>query len=194
MVPTWLQMEAKMGAKIMKIVEKWSLETRSEKDSKNVWTLRPSDPQKLSSRLRGVQFFTKSRGLKKVSKMELKWRPKWYPNRWKLGPRDPQKMTSKSVSKKCEKWSPKGCQLGTKVEPKTLPREVKKLKKWGSLIRGLLGASWAPFWLHFWSFFSVFLMYFLWFPNGFSTILGPCSHKFWRPCWDHALSWFGEWL
>ena len=94
------------------------------------------------------------------------------------------------MSKKYEQWSPKGFQLGPNMEPKTFPRDARKIKKWGSILRGLLGSSWAPFWLHFWAFLGDFGLRFRWFSHDFRTMLGPRSHKFRGPCW---LTFFWKW-
>ena len=61
--------------------KKLGLKNTLEKYPKKVRKLRPSDPQKLSYRSRGVQIFTKSAGLEKSSEMAPKRRLNWYPNR-----------------------------------------------------------------------------------------------------------------
>ena len=53
------------------------------------------------------------------------------------------------MSKKYEKWSPKGSHEGTKMMPSASQRGGKRMPITGSIKRYLLGASWDPLGHHF---------------------------------------------
>ena len=66
--------------KIDKNVKKAVPETGSGKDTKKVRKRGGWDLQKQCFRIEGVAKITKSRGLRKVTKMTPKWLPKWSKN------------------------------------------------------------------------------------------------------------------
>ena len=119
-----------------------------ERGSKKVGKVDPSDPLKLSSRLGESSIFTKSRGLKKVSKMESKWSPN-RPNENQIGFRGTKKERSKKGPKKEVRnstfWAPKG-------DPEIHPISQSAENHVRISVRRAApspGASLTPFWEHF---------------------------------------------
>ena len=80
-VPKWSQREAKMEPQIVQKSIKKRSGNKVPQKCQTVGKLRPSDPRKLSYRLRGVAKITKTGGSEKVAQMEPKGMPKCYPNR-----------------------------------------------------------------------------------------------------------------
>ena len=74
-------MEAQGAQKSQKNVKKWALETGSGKDTEKVPKRGAWDPQKQWFGIVGVAQITKSKGLRKATKMSPKRLPKWNQNR-----------------------------------------------------------------------------------------------------------------